>query len=254
MEGGATRCRGTELITWEQVRWFLAEDARYYVQARPKKPLLVQAREALRVGLRYRYPPYQYVKHGCFERDFECDPEDFLPPVLFDRLRSRLNAGADGELALDKARFARRMGDAGLPAVPDLFRVHRTGEITDPDGVDVTFDEMRARLDAGRHRELFVKPLHSGSGKGARRLSVRDGRLFHERRAVDRDELFRLLFAEAQHKNYLVQPRLTQHDLLAAIYPAAINSIRIDTMLLGDEVVHNAAKLRTGVAGSITDN
>jgi hypothetical protein len=52
----------------------------------------------------------------------------------------------------------------------------------------------------------------------------------------------------------LVQPLIVQHPVLRALYPKAVNTVRIDTLLTERGWVHDAAVLRVGMGGAVVDN
>ena len=53
---------------------------------------------------------------------------------------------------------------------------------------------------------------------------------------------------------YLVQPVIVQHPLLASLAGTSVNTVRIDTYLTGDTVHFNKAVLRVGNGIACTDN
>jgi hypothetical protein len=62
------------------------------------------------------------------------------------------------------------------------------------------------------------------------------------------------LFSKSSHDEFIIQPGIIQHELLNRINPSSVNTIRIDTLIVGDDVVHNAALLRMSNGYTCTDN
>lgn len=59
---------------------------------------------------------------------------------------------------------------------------------------------------------------------------------------------------EAYDENYIVQEVVKQHNILASIHPASLNTIRVISFLFQGEVHISSAILRMGVGGSRLDN
>ena len=139
--------------------------------------------------------------------------EDHIPPRLLYHYIKSLTHEADARLVKDKVKFRRRMAEAGLPVATELFHVNREG---------AAFDVALRPLEPGAAEalirahdgELFVKPISGIHGRDAFVLSPAEC-------PSDFPDTYR---------NMIVQPALKQHSVLAAVYPHAINTIRIDTL------------------------
>lgn len=92
---------------------------------------------------------------------------------------------------------------------------------------------------------LFIKPLDGINGKRCYRFEWSDHN--HERVTCMQKEL--------SHGSYIIQETLTQHPALAAIYPHAINTIRLDTFVRSDGSISIvSALMRFGTHGKHVDN
>lgn len=59
---------------------------------------------------------------------------------------------------------------------------------------------------------------------------------------------------KVKHQNYIIQKYLEQHDSIKSFHPKSLNTIRIMTLRLGEEIHHISSVLRMGVNGSEVDN
>lgn len=236
----------------EKVTRFLREEIGFYFQDHEKKPLPRQLREMVALGSYYRFVPYQYVKHGLYRRSFDGDVLDFIPPTLLVRLQEDLNPEDAIDMVVDKMRFTNLMREAGLPVAEILACVRQDTAITNATGEKLTLEQLMAIVDERGLHELFLKPIAGALGTGALKVEVTRGgfRSAGEWRAPEH------VLHELVTKNtaaYLVQPALRQHEILERICPTSINTVRIDTLAIGDQVEHSGAVLRVG-SGSFTDN
>ena len=213
------------------------DEIRPYLRSRSKKSYLVQLKELIGLYRAYRYAPYQYMKTGLYSKFADLPVETYIPPRLIYGYGNAVNRSKDVKLAKDKAAFGRALLQKSIPVAAELFHVDRDGAV---------FDATSARIDAAqaqtileRHdADVFVKPIDGTWGRGAFILSAEAARA----------EL------PGPHRNVIVQPVLRQHPILRALYPHAINTVRIDTLRTEDGVLNNAAVLRIGLGGAVVDN
>ena len=216
---------------------FYQQEVRPYFRNAPKKSFLSQAAELAWLAFEYRYPPYQYLKCGLYLASARgVDVRDYLPPHLIKKVQNRLNPAFVRHMANDKIVFRRILSERGLPAVCEILRSDREGRVFDSEDRPLTPEEGLARLRA-HGDEVFVKPVDGTWGRNAGLFAPED---------MTTEMLAR--------PNLMVQPRVVQHPVLARLYPHAVNTVRIDTLLTEDGVVHNAAVLKLGVGGAVVDN
>ncbi len=210
---------------------------RPYLRSRSRKPYTTQVREMAALYRAYRYVPYHYFKHDLYSRAAPENLLDHIPPrILYAYIRS-LNPDEGVRIVRNKITFRQVLSAHGLPVVTEVFHIDRQGRIFDAVGASIEAAEARA-LALAQDGDLFVKPIDGTHGAGAFRLAPAD-------MAGD---------FPAGWQNILVQPALRQHHVLAAIYPHALNTVRIDTLRTETGVIHNAAILRMGSGGAVVDN
>ncbi len=152
-----------------------------------------------------------------------------------------LNARGRREFITDRRR--KKWCDANRDM--EMFRILNDKEETlERFGRYVARDWCGARLHnsdadyanfAARHKRMIVKPLHGFAGKGVRIVEPRSA-----------DEIK----AICQSEEAVVEELIEQHADLAALYPRAINTLRVVTM--NRRVI--GAALRMGAGGNCVDN
>ncbi len=208
-----------------------------YFKMPDRKPLLVQARETLRLYRKYGRLPTQYLANMLYRRSAPSDVMSFMPSALLKNLQNELNDPNAKDIADDKFQFRRTLAARGFPVIHELFRILGSGEIRNAD--DQAIDESTARqiLDA-HNAPVFVKPISGSFGADAFILVV----------GGDRGRLFN------DCAGFIVQPVLEQHEALASLKPQTINGIRIDTLLIGDRCISSGAVLKIGKGDAVVDN
>ncbi|PRY70911.1 sugar-transfer associated ATP-grasp domain-containing protein [Halomonas ventosae] len=125
---------------------------------------------------------------------------------------------------------------AGLPVCEDLGTIE-AGEVRTLDGKPTDLHLLFRSRGGG----VFVKPVMGSGGRGCALL-----------RSADDPRVAEYL---ASSGSYLVQRPLEQEEVMSALYPASINTVRIVTVSRGQAgPVPYCAVLRVGCGGSSTDN
>ena len=102
-----------------------------------------------------------------------------------------------------------------------------------------TPEEIHAFL--ARHDSFLLKPVGNYGGHGIQKFC--------------RGEFNEEEFIKNQSSNdCLLEEFILQHPDLSAVNPTSVNTIRVQTARKGDKVLLLGAALRSGAAGSITDN
>jgi hypothetical protein len=95
----------------------------------------------------------------------------------------------------------------------------------------------------------IAKPSKGHGGRDVFSLRIRSGAVLINGQPVDLANL-----AARIREPFLLQERVLQHERLARLHPASINTLRLTTVLLGGEVTPLAALVRIGTNGSVVDN
>ena len=242
----------------DRYKRILTEDFPVYLKARDKKPVSRQATELYQLMRLYRYLPYQYLKHGLYRKEFGKEIYRYVPPELLHVTRNRANADGDRKTLQDKLQMEDMLIAGGIPSTKTLFRLDRE-RLADRDGNMVGFPDFLARIEAmNLPRGIIVKPRNGGSGAAVFKMAVENGTLMHEGEALGFDAFRTLVFTTRFGEfwdEFLIQETIVQHPDLDRFNPTSVNSVRIDTFIGEDGVTRfNAAALKIGPPGSITDN
>lgn len=111
----------------------------------------------------------------------------------------------------------------------------------------VAVDKETAIQVCGDLSDVIIKPTLQSHGSGVRKFSVRDGITTIDGIAVD--ELF-----NRYKTNFIIQKVVHQHELLNALNPSSVNTIRILTYRSGMEVLVPYTVIRIGRQGWDIDN
>lgn len=217
---------------------FLNSEAAPYFASRAKKPLDRQLREIHALWRRYHCLPYHYFKHRLYEHGARIDVLNYFPPELVGRFQRFVNPIENAKLLHDKRETCSALRAAAVPCVSDLLSVSRSGEI-----FDATGQSMPAQVAAKALTEhgafVFVKPIDGGVGNGASRRRT--------------EEVANELLSGVA-RNVVVQPVLHNHPILHQIFPGALNTIRVDTLVDGNECWITAACLKVATGQAQVDN
>lgn len=242
---------------WDKrIRDFAADHVALYLR-RPraeKKSLARQLHDVYRLYRCYGAVPHHYLTHELYRRDCEADVCDFVPPAYLRRLNLWVNPKEATRNVENKKRFAKLMHAAGVPAVPLLASVSVGASFLDAEDVAVSFDELLLRLRRSGHERIFVKPTFGANGAGVFAATVGQHVLRIDGREEDEAAFRARLFADGMFDDYLVQPLIEQHELLNRLNPAAVNTVRIDTFVDGEQVHTDGAVLRIGSGDKCVDN
>jgi hypothetical protein len=154
--------------------------------------------------------------------------------------------GPYGILLDDKLLFARIMRDhAGY--LPVVFGILSDGIVIGKEASDGPAADVPLTALLRTRRDLVLKPVNGGGGRGVVLLHARSCRFTVNGRDVDEKALIGLA---VQWNGHMVSSYVRQHPALCALYPAATNTIRILTMRDDDGVFIAAAVLRIGTERS----
>jgi hypothetical protein len=179
--------------------------------------------------------------------------KELLPYRQFRRLRNNRNLRtARGPynyvcVLRDKFVFSQFVGSLGIAtprslALLDAERVTWLDEnVTVPlraivERTDVTFDGFCKKLGGIQGDGAFPLRIEAGS------LHVRDARISVSDLRGRLDD------------RYLLQERIYQHEVMSALHPSSVNTVRLITFATGSTVELFAAALRVGTHGKSVDN
>lgn len=101
-----------------------------------------------------------------------------------------------------------------------------------------------------RKGKYIIKPsIDSGSGRGIRLIYANNDKIFLNDELVTFEDIHKL------YKNdYLIQEFLQQGEILAKFHPQSINTLRVISLNIQDNIVFPSTVVRFGSSGAYTDN
>lgn len=217
------------------------------------KGVLRQAREQVALWLGQGVLPLSYYIFDLHRGAGPTTALDYLYRYetkhgIYPILRTTFSSAETTEALRNKALFARRCSEHGVPAISALFVVE-AGRLT--------------RLDADEpglpQRDLFLKPLSGSGGRGAAVWTYAgEGRYRNATAGVKSEaELIAHLLTLSQEQGaYVGRLYVRNHRLLEEVSPGALSSVRVVTCLdeAGRPEVTHAVLRMARTPGTVVDN
>ena len=164
-------------------------------------------------------------------------PEDFF----YAYIEPVLNSKALRPAYSDK-NFLDKVLDARTP--PTILRC-MNGYFYDQDYNQVELDKL-----ALTDKSCVVKPtLEHGGGVDVTKAELTHNKVDIEGKSFTVQEL-----SELFNGNLIIQEVVNQAEELSSINPSSVNTLRVTTLRVGNEIKHLSTVLRFGVAGAFVDN
>jgi len=171
-------------------------------------------------------------------------------------LFARVNRAEHRVVVDDKLLFQRHCLKAGIPT-PDVLAVLSAERKHEADQTVLeSYTELARRFAQGVRCDLILKPRNDSLGTGVRFVSLRSGRAFDlDDQPIDVKTFSRDLWADMQRDQYLVQPFVRPHAVIAALGSGrALGTLRILTYLDHGDIRILYALMRIPTAGNVHDN
>ncbi len=217
------------------------------------KGVLRQAREQMALWLGQGILPLSYYVFDLHRGDGPSTALDYLYRYetkhgIYPILRNTFSSAETTEALRNKALFARRCREHGVPAIEALFVVE-AGRLT--------------RLDADEpglpQRDLFLKPLSGSGGRGAAVWTYAGNRRYRNVSAGVKSEaelIAHLVTLSQDEGAYVGRLFVRNHRLLEEVSPGALSSVRVVTCLdeAGRPEVTHAVLRMARTPGTVVDN
>jgi len=189
-------------------------------------------------------------------KSFDDNTLDYLPPEIVRRYRDKnLNPADSIDIALNKRKFLEVMQENNISCIPYIFAIHRDGTIETNSGEKVRFPDMIMALRETGHTEFFVKPCTGLGGRAIVTAALDTQGLVVSGKRIDNISIFSsCLFVDDDDEEFILQAKFEQHELLHCINSSSVNTVRIDTLVQGEEIRNNAAVLRMSNGKHAVDN
>jgi len=243
---------GSHLYRWRQMRRALSPVAAKVAIARRLggKGLARQLVEQSLLVLRFRFNPELYYDHGLFEPERYRRAEDWVSHRQIAYLMNALNPDGRKPLTDDKSLFAEHCAGHGIPhpvtlGLWDPAREDLPAFAEDFHACAENGGVVCKSLEGTRGEDMAI--IRS-DGAGQWWLSTEDS----AETAMDWASVKTRLIAN--QTAYLCQKRLTNDPGLAEFGETPLHTVRMLTVMRGDQFEPLLAVLRIGRAGAIADN
>lgn len=217
-----------------------------------RKNVFSMTGEFIRESFKYKRPVQEYFSRYAYRKGFPSLDHYVMDPDIGILQRSRIFHSEQSQAILeDKLAFFRFCLTHDIPT-PRIYTYTKAGVMYDIHDhvMDVNQDNFQATmLDLMRQSPLnsiFIKLTSFYGGFGSYRID--------ETNINDQEhlkEIYEALFSS----DYIIQETLKQHEVVAALNPHAINTLRIDSYTSpGGECRIMSAYIRLGRTGSVVDN
>ncbi len=166
-------------------------------------------------------------------------PENLYYSIIEPKLNDRQSASVLMDKNLLEKLFPNAMQPGTVVKNINGFFFNDKGEIIDKESVrDVTKN----------YDMVFIKPtLDTGGGKNVSVLNFKD-----KQQNTEEKEFSQLL--DSYGKNFILQQKVEQHEIMADLNPTSLNTFRVMSYLRNTEVMILSIIVRMGREGAITDN
>ncbi len=147
----------------------------------------------------------------------------------------------------DKYLFSVFCNYLHIPTPKLIAKYSKGGILLNED--NITLQEFCERLPENSH--LFFKTIAGSQGNGAFVFDKVNGKYFVDNQSIS---IGKLLSTISKNEKYIIQERLIQHEELNKLYPYALNTLRIVSIINDGKVIIVGTLLRMGVGGSVVDN
>ncbi len=200
-----------------------------YYPEKKHKSRMRQVYELICWKLKYGELNKHYKMYGFDVCDPEVDASSYLDYLTFLRKRAEknLNGGDYTQVPLlrDKYLFWKYMNAFHMP-VPEVFAIRLNGVFYDNELKPISEDSLREK------RDYFVKAIGGECGEFVRHIGS-----FQE---------LCLFISECSDQDIILQARVSQHPEMSSLYPDAVNTIRIVTVMTENGPIVFSALQRIG--------
>ncbi|GEK57706.1 sugar-transfer associated ATP-grasp domain-containing protein [Marinococcus halophilus] len=175
-------------------------------------------------------------------RDERYVPED----IFYTRIEPALNRQDLVPAYTDKNNYKTFLGNYPEPTI--LIK-NKHGKFYTNSEEKLNINEAKELL-LNKEGEFFIKPsIDSGGGKAVSLIQVENKKISLKNNPISFEKLDKLYGPD-----YLIQKKIMQHKSLREVHPDSLNTLRITTLKLDNEIVVISTVARFGNKGESVDN
>ena len=183
---------------------------------------------------------HRFYTHMSGEFYKEYIPEDLFYNVIIPNLNmTNLHSGLTDKSLLDRIFHDIKQPETVLKNINGIYYEGKENKI-------IQFKE--AIKNCAKYSSLIIKPsIDSGGGKNIIVFNLKDG--ISDYKDMTIAELIKLY-----NKDFIIQKLISQHSKMSSLNPSSVNTLRIVTLLIKDEVEFMQGVVRIGGIDSRVDN
>lgn len=173
--------------------------------------------------------------------------KDYFPEMLYStKLEQILNSADYCKIFNDKSLASSVYGSVKNVIFPKTYLVCCNGTFCD--GEHNLLNKSAAVNLVKNIGECVIKPtVDSGSGHGVYILNIVDGIDLKSGKAIDE-------IIDTCGENFIVQEKIKNSDKFSMLYPKSLNTVRLITYIVEDEIHYAPLAMRIGAGGDEIDN
>lgn len=196
---------------------------------------------------KYGIKNIDYYWHDFYKYYSKVDSTKYIPDYIYYRyIEPKFNKIEFAGAYSDKNTY-HRFED--IIRVPKALVYNMHGLFYDGNHNEISKEEACNILDNINHDYLIKPSIETGSGRNIASIGKSEKGIRLNEEEIKSEEIFR-----RYKENYSVQEILKQSKTLFRVNPSAMNTARIYTVRIGDEIVYMNSFMRFGINGKIIDN
>jgi hypothetical protein len=199
------------------------------------------------------YRQFGFKRVDCYWHDFYrevsgVDSVKFIPDYIFYRYIEPQNSELELARAYeDKGLYQTRFGD--IVKTPKCLLRNMNGVFYDQNDQEISLESAVLLLYSISEKYIIKPTLFSGGGKNIASIEKTDSGLYLDAEKIDAKELI-----ERYGGNFCIQEIITQDPQMKRFNPDSVNTIKVFTARMDDQIVFIDSFVRIGLKGTFTDN
>lgn len=197
---------------------------------------------------KYNIKKLDYYSFYSYRHSSGVNSEKFIPEYLFYRyIEPKCSKLELARAYADKNLYDKRFGN--IVKTPKTIIRNMNGIFYDENYNEISYDSAYDMISSIEKKYLIKPSLYSGSGRNISSIEKREGKLFLGNKASTCREIFSMY-----NKDYCIQEIIKQNNNISKFNSDTVNTIKIFTARVKNEIVFLNSYARFGIEGFLTDN
>lgn len=197
---------------------------------------------------KYGIKKLDYYWHDFYSEVSGVDSVKFIPDYIFYRHIEPRNSELElAKAYADKNLYQARFGD--LVKTPKCLLKNMNGVFYNQNDEEISRDKAIGVLSSISEKYIIKPSLLSGGGRDIAVIEKKDNTLYIGTEVIGIDKLFK-----RYGDNFCIQDIIKQDKVMEKFNPDSVNSIKILTARMDEDIIFVDSYVRIGLKGTITDN